>query len=242
MPPAQIPDDSQQFPSFDEARSMFTGKRGGTGNRAAAGTAVVAPPQRHPEISSQWIRPGNVHLLMEREIADDPAEKEYIKSLLLDADWSHRFGTRRFTRVLRAVLSRDEIDTVATAKVSTAALLTEVMATIADEEAIEAGGTAPPRPATTITQGMLYIPTVITDEPVIVRIDATVVDPSQSGYDADADGSGGGSGSGGDGDVAAAATRPPLPRLRSNRPSPDGKDRAMLRPLREDFDEPKVHC
>ena len=219
---------------------MFAGKRGGTGNRAAAGTAADAPPQRHPEISSQWIRPGNVNLLLKREIASDPAEQEYIQSLLMDADWSHRFGTRRFTRVLRAVVSRDEIDNVATAKVSTAALLSEVMATIADEEAIEAGGTAPqPRPATTITQGILYVPTVITDEPVIVRIDATVVDPSQSGYDADADGSGGGSGSGGDGDVAAADTRPPLPRLRSRVPASDGKDRAMLRPLREDFDEPK---
>ena len=167
MASMQIPEESQQFPSFDEARSKFTGERGGTGNRAAAGTTVLAPPQ--PEISSQWTRPGsdrvalliNIHLLRERDVANDPAEKDYITSLLFDADWSYRFGTRRFTRVLRAVLSRDEIDAVATSQVSTSVLLTEVMATIADEEAIEAGGTAPPR----LTPPR---PTITTDEPMYV--------------------------------------------------------------------------
>ena len=98
MPPAQqVPDDTRH-PTFDEARSLFAGKRGGTGDRAAAGTAATAQPQRHAEISSGWIRPGNVSIIQQREAAKDPGEQEYIRSLLMDADWLHRFGTRRFTR------------------------------------------------------------------------------------------------------------------------------------------------
>ena len=72
MPPAQPEPADVRHPSFAEARSMFAGNRGGTGDRAAAGTATSGQPQRQAEISSQWIRPGNIMVLQQREIAKDP--------------------------------------------------------------------------------------------------------------------------------------------------------------------------
>ena len=54
MASMQIPEEVQQFPSYEEARNVFSGERGGTGNRAAAGTTVHAPAR--PGIDEdEWI-------------------------------------------------------------------------------------------------------------------------------------------------------------------------------------------
>ena len=90
-------------------------------------------------------------------------------------------------------------------------------------EGVEAGLLPPPlkvsrAPTTTtrIKSTAIDIPDVITDEPVVVRIDASANNLEQPD-------SGGAFGSGGDGDVAAAAIRPPLPGLRKRVPEADIK-------------------
>ena len=95
MPPKQPA--PTQLPSFEEARRVFTGNRGGKGNLAAAGTVptTIRKIQR-AELSSAWIRPQSIPQHKQRPIANSHEEEGHIQSLMADADWSHRLGTSRF--------------------------------------------------------------------------------------------------------------------------------------------------
>ena len=131
MPPKQSAPST--FPSYEEARRVFTGNRGGKGNLAAAGTVSTAVRKiQRAELSSAWIRPQSVRQLKQRAIANSHEEEGYIQSLLADAEWAHRLGTPRFSRCLQEVLRRDEINNVRIDKVATEPLLAEVIATMAD--------------------------------------------------------------------------------------------------------------
>ena len=224
MPPKQSAPST--FPSYEEARRVFTGNRGGKGNLAAAGTVSTAVPRiQSTELASNWIRPQTINQLKRRDIANSHEEEGYIQALLADAEWFHRLGTPRFSRTLKQVLQRDNINNVPIDKVATEPLLAEVIATMADQEARDAG--LDPIPRTPATQDE---PNLDSDEPILVRIDVPAYTPVEVvARDA---GSGGGSGSGGDGNVAAAAIRPPLPRSRSK-----DKNRVMLRALRVQYDD-----
>ena len=129
-----------QHPSFAEARRVFTGDRGGEGNLAAASSVGAAARKvQRTELSSSWIRPQSIYQLKQRMIANTHEEEGYIQSLLADADWSHRLGTPRFARCLKEVLRRDQINGIPIDDVPTEPLLVEVIATMADNEAKEAG-------------------------------------------------------------------------------------------------------
>ncbi len=156
-----------QHPSFDEARRVFTGNRGGKGNLAAAGTLSTAVRKiQRAELSSAWIRPQSTRQLKQRPIANSHEEEGYIQSLMADADWSHRLGTFHFSRCLQEVLRRAEINNVPIDKVATEPLLAEVIATMADHEAKEAGLDPIPRvPAAPDELDMN------SDEPIVVRIE-----------------------------------------------------------------------
>ena len=129
-----------RFPSFAEARGVFTGNRGGKGNLAAAGT-VSTTTRNVPraELSSAWIRPQVLRQLKARPIANSHEEEGYIQALMADADWFHRLGTSRFSRCLQEVLRRANINNVPIDKFTTEPLLAEVIATMADHEAKAAG-------------------------------------------------------------------------------------------------------
>ena len=105
MPPKQSAPST--FPSYEEARRVFTGNRGGKGNLAAAGTVstTVRNTQR-AELSNAWIRPQSIRQLKQRPIANSHEEEGYIQALLADADWFHRLGTSRFARCLQEGLRR----------------------------------------------------------------------------------------------------------------------------------------
>ena len=95
MPPKQPA--PTQLPSFEEARRVFTGNRGGKGNLAAAGTvSTTARNAPRAELASAWIRPQTIRQLKARPIANSHEEEGYIQALLADADWFHRLGTSRF--------------------------------------------------------------------------------------------------------------------------------------------------
>ena len=212
------------YPSFADARRVFTGERGGEGNLAATspgGAAARNVPRS--DLSSSWIRPQSISQLKQRKIANTHEEEAFIHSLLSDADWSHRLGTHRFARCLKEVLGRRDINGIPIENVPTEPLLGEVIATMADQEAKNASNDPSDRAPTSPADG--------DDEPIMIRIDVprslatdTPMPPT---------GTGGGSVSGGEGNLAAADTRPPLPRSRS-RPR---KERDILRALREQYDD-----
>ena len=116
-----------------------------------------------------------VHLsAQQRTIANTHEEEGYIQSLLADADWLHRLGTPRFARCLKEVLKRDKVNGIPIDDVPTEPPLAEVIATMADYEAKEAG--TDPSTRVTTSPAEFYIGD---DEPVVVRIDVPMDVPER---------------------------------------------------------------
>ena len=102
-----------------------------------------------------------------KEDRQQPRRRSIYRSLLGDADWSHRLGSLKFKRCLNEVLGRRDINGVLIENVLTEPLLEEVIATMADQEAKDAAnpGTdpddhSPTSPADGIGD----------DEPTLIRI------------------------------------------------------------------------
>ena len=117
---------------------------------------------------------------------------------MADADWSHRLGTPRFSRCLQEVLRRDKVNNVPIDEVPTEPLLAEVIATMADHEAKEAG--SDPSTRVSKTPAEFYIGD---DEPIVVRIDVPANVPTEVAKPDVS--SGGGSASGGEGTLLPLA-------------------------------------